>query len=80
MQATVQKWGNSLAVRIPKAVAAQIGVSQGAPVDLHVEDGTLRVRRAAPPEVRLDDLLAAVTSDNRHDEDDPGASVGAEAW
>ena len=80
MQATIQKWGNSLALRIPKAVAAQIGVVQGAAVDLAVESGALRVRPAAPRELRLDDLVASITPENRHDETDTGAAVGAESW
>ena len=80
MQATIQKWGNSLALRIPKAVAAQIGVVQGAAVDLAVESGALCVRPAAPRELRLDDLVASITPENRHDETDTGAAVGAEAW
>ena len=80
MQSTIQKWGNSLALRIPRAVAAQIGVVQGASVDLDVESGALRVRPTAPPEVLLDDLLSAITPENRHDEADTGAAVGAEAW
>jgi len=76
----VQKWGNSLALRIPKPFAADAGVKEGAIVDMSVVEGRLvaapvRVRRA-----RLRDLLDKVTKANLHDEVDTGAPVGREAW
>jgi antitoxin MazE len=80
MHTKVQRWGNSLAVRIPKAIADQVGLSQGALVDLGVEAGALSVRPVSPPEYCLDALLAAVTDENRHDEIDTGGPLGEEAW
>jgi antitoxin MazE len=76
----VQKWGNSLALRIPKPFAADAGVEEGTVVDVSVAEGRLvaapvRVRRA-----RLRDLLAKVTKANLHDEVDTGAPAGREAW
>ncbi|MBU6172838.1 MAG: AbrB/MazE/SpoVT family DNA-binding domain-containing protein, partial [Planctomycetes bacterium] len=41
--ATVQKWGNSLAIRIPHALAGQMDVTEGTAVDLCVRDGELIV-------------------------------------
>lgn len=80
MRVRVQKWGNSLALRIPKPFAADAGVEEGTVVDVSVVEGRLiaapvRVRRA-----RLRDLLAKVTKANLHDEVDTGAPVGREAW
>ena len=80
MQTRIQKWGNSLALRIPKAVAEQVGVVQGRVVELDVEDGALHIRPATPRVIVLDDLLARVTDANRHGETDTGGAVGLEAW
>jgi antitoxin MazE len=80
MATKIAKWGNSLGVRIPKALADQIGVTSGTPVEFLVREGALVLRptRAEPP--RLDDLLARVTRTNRHSEIDTGDAVGREAW
>lgn len=80
MRVRVQKWGNSLALRIPKPFAADAGVEEGTVVDVSVVEGRLvaapiRVRKA-----RLRDLLARVTEANLHGEVDTGAPVGREAW
>jgi antitoxin MazE len=80
MHTKVQRWGNSLAVRIPRAIAEQVGLSQGALVDLDVEAGALSVRPVAPAEYTLDALLAGITDENRHDEVGTGGPQGEEAW
>ena len=80
MRAKIQRWGNSLALRIPKPVAEQAGLGQGGLVELDVEAGALRVRRVAPPAYTLDALLAGVTDENRHAETESGGAVGEEAW
>jgi len=80
METTVQKWGNSLAVRIPKAFAEEAGVLEGSAVDISVAHGQIVVRRLRQREVTLDDLLAAVTAENIQAEMDTGPSVGREAW
>jgi len=74
----VQKWGNSLAIRIPKPFAAEAGVSQGADVELAVSRGRLVVAPLARARYRLDELLAAVTAANRHSESDFGGPAGRE--
>lgn len=79
MIASVAKWGNSLALRIPSAYAREVALSDGAPVDISVVDGAIVIRPVAYPKVfDLDELLAAVTDENRHDEISTGGSVGAE--
>jgi antitoxin MazE len=77
MTATIQKWGNSLALRIPLAVAKQIHVHEGDPVTLRVSAAGLTVK-AAPKRLRLDDLLAQVTPENLHPATVWGADMGRE--
>jgi len=77
MTATIQKWGNSLALRIPMAVAKQIHVQEGDTVLLKVGNSTLTVK-PAPKRLCLDDLLAKVTPENLHPATDWGADVGKE--
>lgn len=80
MRVQVQKWGNSLALRIPKSFAAETGLSLSSDVDLTIEEGRLVVTPLAKPRYTLEELLARVTPENRHDEVDTGPSVGVEAW
>ena len=80
MRVRVQKWGNSLALRIPKSFAAETALDPGAEVDLTVEDGRLVVTPLAVAVYSLDELLAGVSSSNLHGELDPGSAVGVEAW
>ena len=80
MKTQVQKWGNSLAVRIPKAFAADLGLAQDSAVDLALEDGGLVVRPSPQTQYRLSDLLERVTENNLHNEQDYGEAVGSEDW
>ncbi|MCP4902235.1 MAG: AbrB/MazE/SpoVT family DNA-binding domain-containing protein [bacterium] len=80
MRTQVQKWGNSLAVRIPKAFAADLGVTLDSPVELSMKDGCLLVRPNIVPKYELKDLLSSVTPENLHTEFDIGPEVGNEAW
>ncbi len=80
MQAQVQKWGNSLGVRIPRAFAAQLGMRSGAAVTMEVQRGALLVRPQAKPRYRLADLLAGITPACRHAEIPTGRARGREAW
>lgn len=80
MQTTIQKWGNSLAVRIPKAFVKEAHVAYGTQVDLSVDDGKIVIDPHAEPEYRLEDLLKKVTKRNLHAEVDTGEAVGREVW
>lgn len=80
MRVRVQKWGNSLALRIPRSYAAETALDPGAEVDLTLEDGRLVITPVAVTPYRLEDLLAGVTPENIHREIDTGPSVGVEAW
>jgi antitoxin MazE len=80
MKTRIQKWGNSLALRIPKSFAAESGLAQDTVVDLSLVDGKLIVTPHLPPALTLEQLLAGITGDNLHAEYDTGATIGTEAW
>jgi antitoxin MazE len=79
MQARIQKWGNSLALRIPKSFAAETHLEQDALVDLALEDGRLVVTPVRSGST-LAQLLERVTEENRHGEQEMGPAVGREVW
>lgn len=78
MKANIQKWGNSLALRIPLAVARQIHVKEGDAVELSVGAGGLTIKPAVEHPT-LDELLAGVTPENLHGSTDWGSDLGREA-
>ncbi len=80
MQTRIQKWGNSLALRIPSAFAEEIGLAENSPVNLSLKEGALVVTAAAGDRWTLDELLSRVTEDNRHREWETGAPEGSERW
>lgn len=80
MRVRVRKWGNSLALRIPKPFAVEIGMAEGGEVELATTDGSLVAVPVAPRRYTLGSLLARVTAANRHDEEDYGERAGREAW
>ena len=80
MQTRIQKWGNSLGLRIPRSFAHEAGVGVGSAVDLSMRDGDLVVRPARRRTYRLKDLLRRVTPKNLHAEVDTGQAVGREVW
>ena len=75
MQTKIQKWGNSLAVRIPKAFVEEAHVAYGTSVDLTVDDGKIVIDPHPEPEYRLEDLLKGVTGRNVHAEVETGEAV-----
>ncbi|HEV2125938.1 MAG TPA: AbrB/MazE/SpoVT family DNA-binding domain-containing protein [Chloroflexota bacterium] len=80
MRARVQRWGNSLALRIPKAFATETALESGSEVELTLHEGRLVVTPVASQPYTLEDLLAQVTPENLHTEVDTGSSIGDEAW
>lgn len=78
MQAQVSKWGHSLALRLPKAIAEGLG-GEGARVDMHVETGKVIIEPMAKRRYRLEDLIKGMAS-NRHRAVKDGPSVGNEKW
>jgi antitoxin MazE len=80
MRTTIQRWGNSLAVRIPKTLAQETAFGEGDEVDLRADDDRIVLERPQPTHYRLGDLLAGVTKANRHDAVEFGAPASREAW
>jgi len=75
----IQKWGNSLALRIPAPFAQQVGIENGSEVDLAIEeDGSLRVRPLRARKYDLASMLEQITDDNLHAEVDFGPPAGRE--
>ena len=78
-KAQMVRWGNSLAVRIPKSVAEEAKLREGDNLTLEVEaPGAVALRAADRPS--LNELLAQVTPENLHREQDWGEVGGAEIW
>ena len=75
----IARWGNSLAVRLPRSVARDAQLDAGDAVDVSVDNGAI-VIRAARPRYTLDALVSRITPRNRHEETDWGAPEGGEAW
>ena len=80
MLTRVQKWGNSLGVRIPRGLAEEVGLVAGTEVSLRSKDGQLVVKPALPTRLSLDDLLAGVSESNIHSSADTGSAIGAEIF
>jgi antitoxin MazE len=79
MLTTIQRWGNSLAVRIPKPFALQADLSENSEVDISVA-GDRIVVSPATKEWKLDALVAGITKRNAHKEVSWGDRAGREAW
>lgn len=76
----IARWGNSLGLRLPKAVALEARLGEGDTVMVSVRDGAI-VAAPARPTYSLDALVAKMTRRNRHDETDWGsAPAGRELW
>jgi antitoxin MazE len=80
MKTILQKWGNSLALRIPKTFADEIKVHEGHPVEVRVAKGRIMVAPITARSYHLDDLVAAITAKNRHGEVAAGDARGREVW
>jgi len=78
MEAKIQKWGNSFAVRIPKAFAKQTGIENGSDVRISIQDGNIILMPIKDHLTLLNDLLDRIDSSNIHDEIDFGMPVGKE--
>ena len=80
MHTKIQKWGNSLGLRIPKSFAEEAGVEAGSEVDLALKNGELIIRPTRSPRYELKDLLRGITDANVHAEVDTGPPLGREVW
>jgi len=80
MKTRVQKWGNSLALRIPKSFAEEVGLKKETAVEVSLTDGTLVITPMVDPKPTLRQLLSKVTKENLHHEIDTGTATGRETW
>lgn len=72
------QWGNSIGVRIPRALARKKGINVDTSVEVNeTEDGVL-IRPAVIKEYSLKELVRGITQQNRHSEADFGRPVGKE--
>lgn len=81
MKTCIQKWGNSLALRIPAVYAKEINLREGSNVELLLDKDSIRLRPLADvPEYSLEELLTGITEENAHGEIDTGPPMGNEEW
>ncbi len=80
MKMNVQKWGNSLAIRIPKIFAEETSMQSGTTVDLSVQDNTIVIKPISKNEITLQELVSRITDANQHHAIDTGAPIGKETW
>lgn len=80
MQTRIQRWGNSLGLRIPRSFAVEAQMEEGATVELAVENGRLLVRPHRVRKYALSALLRKVNPRKLHGEVSTGTAVGREAW
>ena len=77
MQTVVQKWGNSLGIRIPNLYVKEFDLRNGSSVEITEEEGQLVIK---PGKVTLDYLLSQITTENIHEAIETGPSIGKEEW
>jgi antitoxin MazE len=80
METRVQRWGNSLALRIPKPLADEAGLKDNSPVNLSLRDRELIIAPMVKPAMSLKNLLTKITKKNLHREVDTGQAMGIEVW
>ena len=80
MLTKVQKWGNSLALRIPKAFALDAQLENNSVVEVSLIDGQIVIKPVSMPAWTLENLLSGINHDNIHRETESGSAVGNEVW
>jgi len=80
MQTQIKKWGNSLALRIPKLFAIDANLKLNKVVDISIDKGSIIVRPISEKEYSLEKLLEGISKNNLHEEFDTGTPVGKEIW
>ncbi|MEM7586680.1 MAG: AbrB/MazE/SpoVT family DNA-binding domain-containing protein [Acidobacteriota bacterium] len=80
MQSKIQLWGDSLALRIPKPIAKEVGLSQYSDVEISVADGKILILPVQESQSTLEALLSEVADENLHHEVNLGQAAGREVW
>jgi len=78
MTVAIKKWGNSLALRIPKDIAQTLHIENDSILELHIKDGALVIE--PQNKALLESLTSRINATNLHHETDTGKAVGNEAW
>lgn len=76
----IRKWGNSLAIRFPQSLLAQLNLSENGEVEISLEKGRLILSPVKKPKYSLDELLTQITPETLHSENTFGKPVGKEVW
>lgn len=76
MEAKIQKWGNSLGIRIPMNIIRDLALENGSTVDIEEIENQIVIK----PKKNLEDLLNCITAENLHHDIDFGMSEGNESW
>ena len=76
----LRKWGNSLAIRLPQSLLAQLNLQADGEVEISLEEGRLILSPVKKPGYTLDELLGQIAPEKLHAEIDSGKPVGKEAW
>ena len=80
MRSKIQKWGNSLALRIPKGYAQDANLENNSEVDIYLEDNQIVINPVVRKNKSLEDLLAGINENNIHSEIESGSAEGKEIW
>lgn len=80
MHIHIKKWGNSLALRLPKPFTKEVHIKEGSTVDATVKNGKIFFVPLKQPKYTLKALLSGITKKNTHQEIDYGQAMGQEAW
>lgn len=80
MTTVVTKWGNSLAIRIPRGLAEQVQLKEGTDVALSISGDSIVITPQKRKKYTLDELLEGMTPDKFHSEIDSGVAMGNEVW
>ncbi|MCF7811834.1 AbrB/MazE/SpoVT family DNA-binding domain-containing protein [bacterium] len=80
MRKKINKWGNSLGLRIPKPIAAEVGLEEDSLVNLTIINQSIVISLARETPLELEAMLDRVTQENLHGEVNTGPAIGREAW
>ena len=81
MSTKIQKWGNSLAVRLPQYLIEKLGLEAGTTVDIEEESGkVITIKPTANMKLSLKKMMSQVTDENKHELVDWGGPFGKEIW
>lgn len=80
MTATIQKWGNSQGIRLPKVILENVNMSEGEEVEIITQNETILIKRAAGKRKTIQELFAGYDGDYKPEEIDWGEPVGGEVW